>query len=105
MGYQLRALERRAVGVRAAEVVAASDQLRRTLALISGYSQTLLHLQLDEAERSRCLHGMVRAVETLSEQADEILGLVADHEPLPAVRPVMAPEQRPGGGYGSDPAS
>ena len=82
---------------------AAADQLRRTLALISGYSQTLLHLQLDEAERRDCLRGMVRAVESLSDQAEEILVLVAGHGralagpgPAPAGRRPVATEVRAG---------
>jgi len=106
MGYQLPALEPRAEGARSGDAVAASDQLRRTLTLISGYSQTLLHLQLDEAERSHYLNGIVRAVESLSEQAEEILGLVADHRAVPAGRPVVTPE-RPAvpPGNGSEPAT
>lgn len=106
MGYQLRDLEPRAVGARSGDAVAATDRLRRTLALISGYSQTLLHFQLDEAERSHYLDGMVRAVESLSEQAEEILGLVAEHGAVPEGQPVVAPE-RPSAatGNGSEPAT
>ncbi len=106
MGYQLRALEPLAAGARSGDAVAATDQLRRTLALISGYSQTLLHLQLDEAERSHYLNGIVRAVESLSEQAEEILDLVVDHGPPPVGRPGATAEQPSAAtGNGSEPAS
>ena len=57
---------------------AASDQLRTTLALISGYSQTLLNLDLDDDERRQYLNGIVVAVEDLSEQAAEILAIAED---------------------------
>lgn len=65
-------------GSRSTLAGAASDQLRTTLALISGYSQTLLNLELDDDERRQYLNGIVMAVDNLSEQAEEILAIAED---------------------------
>ncbi len=65
-------------GTRPTLAGAASDQLRTTLALISGYSQTLLNLELDDDERRQYLNGIVLAVDDLSEQAEEILAIAED---------------------------
>ena len=66
---------------------AASDQLRTTLALISGYSQTLLNLELDDDERRQYLNGIVLAVDNLSEQAGEILAIAEDDTRQAPIRP------------------
>lgn len=61
-----------------------AHQVRSTLALISGYSQTLLHLSLDEDTRRRCLRQMTVAADWLAEIAEEILARpVADGNPAP----------------------
>ena len=62
---------------------AASYELRSTLALISGYSQSLLHLALDEDTRRHYLERMSHAADNLGRLADEILEIsaagAADH--------------------------
>ena len=52
---------------------AVAHELRATLALISGYSQSLLHLPVDEATRRRYLERILSATEALAEFADQIM--------------------------------
>ena len=59
---------------------AVSHELRSTLALISGYSQSLLHLQLDDGTQRRYLSRISQAAESLTELADEVLDLAAVDE-------------------------
>jgi signal transduction histidine kinase len=54
---------------------AVSHELRSTLALISGYSQSLLRLSLDEETRRKYLERILAATEALTEFADQILDL------------------------------
>ncbi len=56
---------------------AVSHELRSTLALITGYSQSLLHLPLDDGTQRQYLHRISRAAESLTELADEVIGLAA----------------------------
>jgi two-component system sensor histidine kinase KdpD len=65
---------------------ATSRELRATLALISGYSQSLLHLSLDEPTRRQYLERMSQAAESLSRLADRILDLADAGSERPALR-------------------
>lgn len=73
-----------------------AHQVRSTLALISGYSQTLLHLSLDEDTRRRYLRQMTVAADWLAEIAEEILARpAADADPRPAPSNVTLVEPEP----------
>ncbi len=61
-------------------------ELRSTLGLISGYSESLLHLDLDEATRRRYLERLASAAASLSEIADQLLDLAAADPRRPIVR-------------------
>jgi signal transduction histidine kinase len=65
---------------------AVSHELRAKLGLISGYSQSLLGLSLDEATRRRYLQRILTATDTLTELADEILDLAVPAHGGPALR-------------------
>jgi hypothetical protein len=73
-----------------------AHQVRSTLALISGYSQTLLHLSLDEDTRRRYLRQMTVAADWLAEIAEEILARPGtDEDPRPAPSAVTLVESEP----------
>ncbi|HWP63250.1 MAG TPA: HAMP domain-containing sensor histidine kinase [Candidatus Binatia bacterium] len=61
-------------------------ELRSTLGLISGYSESLLHLDLDEPTRRRYLERLASAAASLSEIADQLLDLAAADPRRPIVR-------------------
>lgn len=61
-------------------------ELRSTLGLISGYSESLLHLDLDEATRRRYLERLASAAASLSDIADQLLDLAAADPRRPIVR-------------------
>lgn len=64
---------------------ALSREVRTTLALVSGYSQTLLHLDLDDEERVRDLARISIASEHVAELTEEMLLVTAsknDGRPL-----------------------
>jgi signal transduction histidine kinase len=64
---------------------ALSREVRTTLALVSGYSQTLLHLDLDDEERGRDLARISIASEHVAELTEEMLSVTAsknDGRPL-----------------------
>jgi len=66
-------------------VEALSREVRTTLALVSGYSQTLLHLDLDDEERGRYLARISIASEHVAELTEEMLSVTAsrnDGRPL-----------------------
>jgi two-component system sensor histidine kinase KdpD len=65
---------------------AVSHELRTTLALISGYSQSLLHLSLDDETRRRYVERILAAADTLTEFADQILDLSVPGTGGPALR-------------------
>ena len=65
---------------------AVSHELRTTLALISGYSQSLLHLSLDDETRRSYLERILEATDTLTEFADQILDLSVPGQGGPALR-------------------
>ena len=52
---------------------AMTQELHAALALISGYSQSLLHLPLDDETRRRYLERILSATDALSEFADRVL--------------------------------
>ncbi len=62
-------------------------ELRATLALIGGYSQSLLHLSLDEATRRQHLEGLVAATGALTEVANRVLELSNPGGERPMLRP------------------
>jgi signal transduction histidine kinase len=71
--------------VRSALLEALSREMRTTLALVSGYSQTLLHLDLDDEERGRCLARISVASEHVAQLTEEMLSVTAstnDGRPL-----------------------
>ena len=71
--------------VKSALLEALSREVRTTLALVSGYSQTLLHLDLDDEERGRYLAGISIASEHVAELTEEMLWVTAtknDGRPL-----------------------
>ncbi len=61
-------------------------ELRSTLGLISGYSESLLRLDLDEPTRRRYLERLASAAASLSEIADQLLDLAAADPRRPIVR-------------------
>ena len=65
---------------------AVSHELRAKLGLISGYSQSLLGMSLDEETRRRYLQRILTATDTLTELADEILELAVPAQVGPALR-------------------
>jgi len=69
---------------------AVAHELRTTLSLISGYSQSLLHLALDDETRRRYLERILAETDTLTEFADQIVELSLAGDPRPALntRPV-----------------
>ncbi len=67
---------------------AAAHELRSTLALVSGYSQSLQHLALDAATRRQYLDRIVSAATTLTECADELVGLADDDRPALRREPI-----------------
>ena len=68
--------------------VAAAHELRSTLALVSGYSQSLQHLALDAATRRQYLERIISAATTLTECADELVGLADDERPALQREPI-----------------
>ncbi len=67
---------------------AAAHELRSTLALVSGYSQSLQHLALDAATRRQYLERIISAATTLTECADELVGLADDERPALQREPI-----------------
>ncbi|MGA3057283.1 MAG: histidine kinase dimerization/phospho-acceptor domain-containing protein [Candidatus Limnocylindrales bacterium] len=68
---------------------ALSREVRTTLALVSGYSQTLLHIDLDDEERARCLTRISSATEHVAELTNEMLSLTTSQDDgRPACQPV-----------------
>ena len=67
---------------------AAAHELRSTLALVSGYSQSLQHLALDAATRRQYLERIISAATTLTECADELVGLADDDRPALQREPI-----------------
>jgi signal transduction histidine kinase len=65
---------------------AVSHELRATLALISGYSQSLLHLQLDDVTRRRYLERILSATDVLAGCADQILDVAVPGDTPPVLR-------------------
>ncbi|MER3418510.1 MAG: hypothetical protein C4343_05315 [Chloroflexota bacterium] len=61
-------------------------ELRSTLGRISGYSESLLHLDLDEVTRRHYLERLASAAASLSEIADQLLDLAAVNPSAPIVR-------------------
>lgn len=71
-----------------------SGQLEATLSLISGYSQTLLELDLDAAERRRYASAMLVETENVTELTRAILAITDDRPAAtvaPAIRSLPAP--------------
>jgi len=62
---------------KSALIEALSREVRTTLALVSGYSQTLLHLDLDDEERDRCLARISVASAHVAELTEEMLSIAA----------------------------
>ena len=81
--------------LRARRVAALSFELRSTLALISGYSQALLHLPLGDDSRRQYLEQIPVAAANLAELVNEILGATdeAEAEARP-IRPIALPKVR-----------
>ena len=67
---------------------AAAHELRSTLALVSGYSQSLQHLALDAPTRRQYLERIISAATTLTECADELVGLADDERPALQREPI-----------------
>ncbi len=65
---------------------AVSHELRATLALISGYGQSLLHLPLDDVTRRRYLERILAATDVLAEFADQIVDVAVPDEARPVLR-------------------
>lgn len=65
-----------------------SGQLEATLSLISGYSQTLLELDLGDEERRRYASAMLVETENVTQLTRAILAITADR-PVPASAPVL----------------
>ncbi len=71
--------------VRSALLEALSREMRTTVALVSGYSQTLLHLDLRDEERGRYLARISVASEHVAQLTEEMLSVTAstnDGRPL-----------------------
>ncbi len=62
---------------RSALLEALTREMRTTLALVSGYSQTLLHLDLADEERGRYLARISIASEHVAELTEEVLSITA----------------------------
>jgi two-component system sensor histidine kinase KdpD len=74
---------------RSALLEALSRDVRTTLALVSGYSQSLLHLNLDDQERARFLTRISIATEHVAELTNEMLSLTTSQDSgRPACQPV-----------------
>lgn len=74
---------------RSALLEALSRDVRTTLALVSGYSQTLLHIDLDDQERARFLTRISSATEHVAELTNEMLSLTTSQDSgRPACQPV-----------------
>jgi K+-sensing histidine kinase KdpD len=71
---------------------AVSDDLRASLSLVGGYSQTLLHLPLDEEARDHHVAGLLAATGAVAQAAQEVLDLVLATAGRPGLhrRPVTA---------------
>jgi K+-sensing histidine kinase KdpD len=68
---------------------ALSREVRTTLALVSGYSQSLLHLDLDDEERDRCLTRISVASAHVAELTEEMLSVAASkNDGRPICQPV-----------------
>jgi two-component system, OmpR family, sensor histidine kinase VicK len=65
---------------------AVSHELRATLALISGYGQSLLHLPLDDVTRRHYLERILTATDVLAEFADQIVDVAVPDETRPVLR-------------------
>jgi len=79
----------RDASAKAALLAAISRDMRTTLALVSGYSQTVLHLDLDDKERARCLTRISLATERVAELTNEMLSLTASQDDgRPACQPI-----------------
>lgn len=76
-----------AAGTRTALMGVAGEGLRNTLALIGGYSQSLIHLALDDETRRRCVDGLLAASDSLAELTDRILELSVAGDGGPVLRP------------------
>lgn len=70
-------------------VAAAAHELRSTLSLVSGYSQSLQYLALDAPTRRQYLERIISAATSLAECADELVELADDERP-PLRREPMA---------------
>ncbi|MGC8633254.1 MAG: sensor histidine kinase [Candidatus Limnocylindrales bacterium] len=70
-------------------VAAAAHELRSTLSLVSGYSQSLQYLALDAPTRRQYLERIISAATALAECADELVELADDERP-PLRREPMA---------------
>jgi signal transduction histidine kinase len=66
--------------LRSSRVAALEQELRATLALISGYSQSLAHLTLDESSRRRYLDQLPVAAAHLAGVTTEILEICVPRE-------------------------
>ncbi len=69
---------------------ALSREVRTTLALVSGYSQTLLHMDLDEEERSRYLNRISAASGHVAELTEEMLSVTASNNDGRPLRQAVA---------------
>ncbi len=68
---------------------AVSREMRTTLAIANGYCQTLLHIDLDDVERARCLERIAAANDHIADLSNEMLELTAAGEGgHPVCRPV-----------------
>lgn len=65
---------------------AMSHELHAALALISGYSQSLLHLPLDDDTRRRYLERILSATDSLTEFADRVLEVAGPPGGQPVLR-------------------
>ena len=74
---------------KSALIEALSREVRTALALVSGYSQTLLHLDLDDDERDRCLARISVASAHVAELTEEMLSVAAaKNDVCPICQPV-----------------
>ncbi len=84
----------RGEGLRPLVAEAIAHQMRATLGLISGYSQTVLHLPLDAEMRSRYLARIAIASDSLAGLTDEMLEIASS----PARASIPSPAPLPLGG-------